>query len=133
AQSLLSGAHTRSISIPTPTSGSGIGIMKFAKKKATCLGCRVPLKNDESCLCSHCKENEAEIYQNLIVQRNYFENMYSRVWTQCQRCQGSLHQEVLCTARDCPVFYMRAKVKKDLADVQQKIDRFNHLTNDLDW
>jgi hypothetical protein len=27
------------------------------------------------------------------------------LWSQCQRCQGSLHQDVLCTSRDCPIFY----------------------------
>ncbi len=56
---------------------------------------------------------------------------------QCQRCQGSLHQQVLCSARDCPIFYRcasgraplcvaerafghrRTKVQKDLTDAQQ--------------
>lgn len=33
------------------------------------------------------------------------------LWTQCQRCQGSLHQDVLCTSRDCPIFYRRKKVR----------------------
>ena len=32
---------------------------------------------------------------------NDFEEKFSRLWTQCQRCQGSLHQDVLCTSRDC--------------------------------
>lgn len=35
---------------------------------------------------------------------------YSKLWTQCQRCQGSLLQDVLCTSRDCPIFYRRKKV-----------------------
>ena len=25
------------------------------------------------------------------------EDMFSRLWVECQRCQGSLHQDVLCT------------------------------------
>ncbi len=40
AQSLLSGDHTRVIQVAAPTQG---GLMKFAKKTATCLGCKVPL------------------------------------------------------------------------------------------
>jgi DNA polymerase delta subunit 1 len=40
AQSLLHGDHTRIISVAAPTMG---GLMKFAKKTATCLGCKVPL------------------------------------------------------------------------------------------
>lgn len=50
--------------------------------------------------------------------------MFSKLWTQCQRCQGSLHQEVLCSSKDCPIFYRRTKVKKDLREAQKNLDRF---------
>jgi DNA polymerase delta subunit 1 len=53
-----------------------------------------------------------------------FEQLYSQTWTQCQRCQGSLHQDVLCTSRDCPIFYRRKKVQKDLKEAQTGLDRF---------
>ncbi|KAG9342854.1 hypothetical protein JZ751_015061 [Albula glossodonta] len=52
------------------------------------------------------------------------EERFSRLWTQCQRCQGSLHEDVLCTSRDCPIFYMRKKVQKDLNDQQRMVSRF---------
>ncbi|XP_015419485.1 PREDICTED: DNA polymerase delta catalytic subunit [Myotis davidii] len=42
----------------------------------------------------------------------------------CQRCQGSLHEDVICTSRDCPIFYMRKKVRKDLEDQEQLLRRF---------
>ena len=45
AQSLLAGDHTRTIQIATPTVG---GLMKFAVKTATCLGCKTPLKSSNS-------------------------------------------------------------------------------------
>lgn len=41
SKELLHGAHTRSISVPTP---SNSGIMKFAKKQLTCIGCKTPLR-----------------------------------------------------------------------------------------
>ena len=28
------------------------------------------------------------------------EELFGRLWTQCQECQGSLHQDVLCTRLD---------------------------------
>lgn len=28
---------------------------------------------------------------------NALEERFSRLWTQCQRCQGSLHEDVICT------------------------------------
>lgn len=30
----------------------------------------------------------------------HLEDKFSRLWTQCQRCSGSLHEEVLCTRYD---------------------------------
>ncbi len=46
-----------------------------------------------------------EIYQRSVVSVNDLEAQFSALWTQCQRCQGSLHQDVLCKSRDCPIFY----------------------------
>jgi DNA polymerase delta subunit 1 len=51
---------------------------------------------------------------------------YARLWTQCQRCQGSLHQDVLCTSKDCPIFYMRKKVQKETQEVDEIIKRFGN-------
>ena len=36
----------------------------------------------------------------------------------------SLVQDVLCTSKDCPIFYMRKKAQKDVADAVTTIDRF---------
>ena len=59
---------------------------------------------------------------------NQLQSRFSRLWTQCQRCQGSLHSEVLCSNRDCPIFYMRVKVQKELEQATAKLERFS-----LDW
>lgn len=32
-----------------------------------------------------------------IAHLSALEEKFSRLWTQCQRCQGSLHEDVLCT------------------------------------
>jgi predicted metal-binding membrane protein len=48
------GEHTRSIAISTPSMASA-GIMRFAKKKVSCLGCRQPLDDPEGILCDHCQ------------------------------------------------------------------------------
>jgi DNA polymerase delta subunit 1 len=52
------------------------------------------------------------------------EDRHARLWTQCQRCQGSLLQDVLCTSRDCPIFYMRKKVQKDVEEATKLDARF---------
>lgn len=51
---LLTGDHTRSRVMATPSSAAG-GIMKFAKVRLTCMGCRAPLDAGLTTLCKHCQ------------------------------------------------------------------------------
>ncbi|KAI9090938.1 DNA polymerase family B-domain-containing protein [Phlyctochytrium arcticum] len=122
AQSLLCGDHTRTISVAAPTIG---GLMKFTVKKVTCLGCKTPLKAGEHAVCEHCKSRLGDLYQKQLDSVSELEVRFARLWTQCQRCQGSLHQDVICTAQDCPIFYMRKKVQKDVKDASATLDRFD--------
>ena len=63
-QKLLHGDHTRSVAISTPSTG---GIMRFAKVKLSCMGCKTPLTGTNATLCEHCQGREAEIYQRTIA------------------------------------------------------------------
>ncbi|CAH7683178.1 DNA polymerase delta subunit 1 [Phakopsora pachyrhizi] len=125
SSSLLSGDHTRMVTIATPKQG---GLMGFVKRTETCLGCRAPLakgqKSANTAVCKNCKPRTAELYMKQIGITQGFDTAFSRLWTQCQRCQGSLHQEVICTAQDCPIFYMRKKSQKDLEDSRGVLQRF---------
>eukprot|EP01065_Artemidia_motanka_P026432 TRINITY_DN3140_c5_g1_i1.p1 TRINITY_DN3140_c5_g1~~TRINITY_DN3140_c5_g1_i1.p1 ORF type:complete len:1055 (+),score=351.82 TRINITY_DN3140_c5_g1_i1:49-3213(+) len=125
---LFKGEHTRQITKVAPSKG---GIMKFAKVILTCLGCRAAMSTETGSLCTACikRGKEAEVYAKLLSKRNQCETLFGRVWTQCQRCQGSLHQDVICSNRDCSVFYMRRKIQKDLTEAQAAVDRFGVL----DW
>ncbi|KAL4632629.1 hypothetical protein ACB092_04G065200 [Castanea dentata] len=122
SRELLHGSHTRSISISTP---SNSGIMRFAKKQLTCIGCKALISDKERTLCSHCKGREAELYCKTVVNVSEQEMLFGRLWTQCQDCQGSLHQDVLCTSRDCPIFYRRKKAQKDMAEAKLQLDRWS--------
>jgi len=128
-ESLIQGSHTRHIAIVTPSKAAG-GIMKFAKVNLQCLSCRTPLPaNEKGAVCATCKPKEMQIYLRHVERRNHYESLFGRVWTECQRCQGSLHEEVLCSSKDCPVFYMRKKVQSDLRDEEKNVKRFQSL----DW
>ncbi len=48
-------------------------------------------------VCKHCAVRESEIFQKEMSLLSTLEEKFSRLWTQCQRCQGSLHEDVLCT------------------------------------
>jgi len=132
-ESLINGSHTRHISVTLPSKNAG-GLMKFAKVNLQCMSCRTQMKKEDGdgAVCLLCKGNgkEAEVYLRTLEKRNHYENIFSRVWTQCQRCQGSLHQDVLCSSRDCPVFYMRKKVQSDLREEQDALERFGYVN---DW
>ncbi|XP_055958058.1 DNA polymerase delta catalytic subunit-like isoform X2 [Patella vulgata] len=122
---LLHGDHTRTKTVLTSKLG---GLAGFTKKRSTCLGCKTPVEKETQAVCTHCKPLESSIYQKAILQLQSLEEKFSRLWTQCQRCQGSLHEDVLCTSRDCPIFYMRKKVQKDLDDEEKLIQRFGPAT-----
>lgn len=109
---LLEGSHTRIIKMSAPKKG---GLMNFVKKTEVCKNCKTPLKSgNKGALCENCVGDAPELYGNALSQMNYLENKFSRLWTECQRCQGSLYQEILCSNKDCPIFYMRKKAEKDV-------------------
>merc|ERR1712000_127289 len=125
ANSLLAGDHTRAISVAAPSIG---GLMKFAKKTFTCMGCKKPLTGKEEsagAVCSNCAPRVGELYKKTLDKVSDLEVRFGRLWTQCQRCQGSLHCEVICSSKDCPIFYMRMKAKKDLEDAGKELGRFD--------
>ncbi|KAH9866079.1 DNA-directed DNA polymerase delta [Plenodomus biglobosus] len=125
ANSLLTGEHTRSISVAAPTMG---GLMKFAKKTQTCMGCKKPLTaahEKEGAVCENCRPRIGELYQKTLSKVSELEVRFARLWTQCQRCQGSVHCEVICASRDCPIFYMRMKARKDVEDGGKELVRFD--------
>lgn len=99
--------------------------MAFAVKKKTCLSCKVQIRDEDDPLCPACVQHEDAIYRKKLGAVNEYEEKFSKLWTQCQRCQGSLHSDVICTSRDCPIFYMRKKVQKDLKDATDELARFN--------
>jgi len=125
AQSLLfSGAHTRKLHTPTP---QGNALAKFVTKSLRCMGCKAIIK--AGLLCEHCqKEKAADVVIEQMQEFRQKEEEYNRLWTQCQRCQGSLLEPVICSNRDCEIFYRRAKARKEVQIAQEQLARLK-----LDW
>lgn len=104
----------------------------------------MPIKSGAKALCDNCAVGESQLYQREMSKLTVLETRFARLWSQCQRCQGSLHQDVLCTrwggrpaggdssvliflgtrSKDCPIFYMRKKVQQDLKDQDDIVTRF---------
>ncbi|VDD77563.1 unnamed protein product [Mesocestoides corti] len=64
------------------------------------------------------------VYQAELGRLRSLEARFARLWVQCQRCQGSLHEDVVCTCADCPVFLMRSQVQIDLDEHVDRVQRF---------
>ncbi|KAH9421124.1 DNA polymerase delta 1, catalytic subunit [Dermatophagoides pteronyssinus] len=119
---LLRGDHTRTKTVLTSKVGA---LFKYTNKRETCIKCKTSLPDKhEFATCNYCAKDEQSIFKNEISKLNQFEEKFAKLWTQCQRCQGSLLEEVICTSCDCPIFYMRKKIKFDLAEQQKIIQRF---------
>ncbi|EGT31804.1 hypothetical protein CAEBREN_28386, partial [Caenorhabditis brenneri] len=52
------------------------------------------------------------------------ENHFGRLWTECQNCAKTMQDKVNCSARDCPIYYMREKVRNELSEANTVIERF---------
>ncbi|CAG9334215.1 unnamed protein product [Blepharisma stoltei] len=116
--SLFAGEHTRKRYQPKSTTGA---LSKFIKITTTCISCKTQIKS--GALCQSCEERAPEIYLERILQSNQYEKNFQELWAECQRCQGSVHQEVLCTNRDCPIFYRREKVRKDMCYIKGELEK----------
>jgi len=112
---LFKGDHTLaipSISLHGPMNA-------FVKAATTCVGC----KSTGKVLCDGCID---DFHVHLQRMQNDVEEKKERLnscWVECQRCQGSVHGQVLCVNRDCPIFYMRTKVKKELAPLSERLEK----------
>jgi DNA polymerase delta subunit 1 len=140
---LLNGPHTRKIRKPQAvfnassngknnSSNSTSSILSFVRVDRSCIGCRVKLgaeDNKEKNICRNCEEKEGEYYMEGIKNVKKAEEEYGNVMSQCQRCSSSLHKSFLCNSRDCPLFYLRTKVKKDLEDCCSFVNKFGVNVN----
>ena len=70
----------------------------------TCTYLRTPLYSltpylqvPGSPLCINCYPKQSEIYLNKLYDVNTHQTVYNSLWTECQRCQGSFHQDVICS------------------------------------
>jgi DNA polymerase delta subunit 1 len=120
---LLKGDHVRHVVKITPITG---GLMKFVTKTEKCMGCKAPIPTGTSdqALCVSCEPKRTELYLENIQKLNEISEKFNKLWTQCQSCQSSFHQEVICSANDCDIFYLRTKTKKDLGEIEDILNKF---------
>lgn len=124
AKALLHGWHTNKVMKATPTTG---GLMKFVAKTELCKGCKKPLKGKyaKGAVCEDCQDKIPELYCQQLADINELQVQFARLWTECQRCEQSLHSSVQCSSNDCPIFYRRVKARKELERGENELAKFD--------
>jgi DNA polymerase delta subunit 1 len=125
---LFSGPHMTHHVIPTPKATRG-SIMKFTRPAFSCLSCKTSVRTSQA-MCSHCEEKSSLYYLKQLSDIRRLEGEFSRLWTHCQSCQTSFHQEILCSAKQCPIFYKRTSTRIALSSANETLQRFDDVP---DW
>ena len=129
---LLEGAHTQKKKVSTirdigdkaNKKGSLFAFVKVSKK---CICGKTKVGDNDVPTCKLCENRVPEVYQEKMNRVRYTEEEFTKLWTYCQRCQNSLLNPNICTARDCPIFYRRKKVQIELEETHKLIARFNDM------
>jgi DNA polymerase delta subunit 1 len=119
-QMLFAGVET--LTVKNQVSREKNTILRYTKPVAVCLGCAVSLpqkSTNQSYLCAHCEPRRAEIILQKSTRLHQAQQVYADLWMQCQTCQGSLTQKVICGNCDCPIYYMRTKSTQTLKEQQE--------------
>ena len=121
ADAVLKGDHTRKVYKATSKKSAG-GLMGLLRKKNHVL------------VVVHQLQIMLVHYVNIVYHRKVlylwknkrkFNNMKLNIVNyECQRCQGTLHTDILCSNSDCPIFYMRIKAQNDLEDATKVLQEF---------
>lgn len=119
--SLFHGEHTKVISRGVTMQGP---MNMFVKAAEECIGC----KKSGTILCNSCRSEFPKLFCELQKKFNDKTNLFNSCWTECQRCQGSIVNEVLCVNRVCPIFYKRTKIKNEIGILQNKLTKLRNLS-----
>jgi DNA polymerase delta subunit 1 len=118
---LFTGAHMRSIVVPTTSRKSGLA--KFLRVVSCCLGCKAPIA-EGAAVCDACADKTPVLYAHAIETLQAKEKNAAQFWAHCQRCQGSRHDEILCANGQCPIYLAREKAHIDVQSAHETVARF---------
>jgi DNA polymerase delta subunit 1 len=119
--SLFHGEHTKTISRGVTVNGP---MNAFIKANEECVRC----KKAGSIICNSCRSSFPSLLINIQKVYNEKSQIFNKSWVECQRCMGSMTNEALCVNRVCPIFYMRTKVKKELAPLEERLEKLRNIS-----
>ncbi|KAI5184139.1 DNA polymerase delta subunit 1 [Nematocida sp. AWRm78] len=96
------------------------GIAAFFKKKKTCVICRSGVYP----VCKVCDKSYPAVIRQTYEVLCGLQCAYHLIMRECQDMQDSRHTPIVCSNRDCPVYYIRIEMLKEIEEVQI---RYNQL------
>jgi DNA polymerase delta subunit 1 len=94
--------------------------MNFVVKKYHCLGCKAPVS--DTFICDDCIKYEKAIYYEMLQKKNQLEHDHCRIWSNCQKCQHTLHSAISCERYDCSAFFLRHDIDKKLEKLTEEMN-----------
>lgn len=95
------------------------GIGSFFKKKKVCGIC----KSGEYPVCRTCDRAYPEIIMGAYKHLYELQYRYHHVMSECQDMQDSRSTPIVCSNRDCPVYYIRMELVKEIEEAQKKYNQ----------
>ena len=121
---LFIGEHTRRkvkrIGVVGKASKVG-GILRFARIQAKCVACNTPLQEEGKGVCFKCEDKRPELLLEALDAKRTAEHEFGSTWSECQRCQGSVLEPVLCRSTECPIFFRRVKARMELERAEKQL------------
>lgn len=111
--------------MPKITKNSALG--GFVTKKPSCLNCN---RISEEATCADCKDKEVDIFLKKQEEQMRLAEDEQHMMVECNKCQQFVTNPVICANFDCPIFYRRHKVRKELELCESQLERF---TTSLAW
>jgi DNA polymerase delta subunit 1 len=108
---------------PTILSKNKGNIGFYFKKKKKCINC---MKNDEkkNGLCKDCLCNKVKIYKKFSEMKNRIIVEYKTIEKECIQCQGEDLEQIPCSNDDCPNFYKKFQIRKDIKKIKKLLSNF---------
>lgn len=126
SKTIFEGVHTRKQVSQKIGTEKGIG-MFFKKVERFCLQCKKGLFNQEvKPLCKQCEDKEKQLFLQSVLELKSKERAYQKLWSECQRCEGSALNEVICSNTFCSIFFRRKQVQDQINECYKKVQKFNY-------
>ena len=123
---LFEGEHTRQRKFhANKQNGCSFGILKFAVRNKTCVGCRCLLdRKDQKGLCKRCEPKREDILREKKAEFDEMDMESKRMHDICEKCQGGTkYEDIECLNIDCvDQFFKRREVDEERSKRKVQID-----------